>query len=235
MNETHYPEDILPKSSYIMSMDIDELINDNGFVVLSRRIDKDIEECEMFNGKRMIEAEEFYDNIVNMSLNIHGGNFNIRHIPFRQIKPGTNNWNGKDIDMNQFSQCYEYKEVCFPIFLKSTDIHNITLPYHKTFSKEKDYRDTQNLINRYLEPFKPDTEYILNATVKLRHVPTMLNYWHAELTVLPEDTPEKPLDNKKSAWKKNLFHSISEDVIQRKYTTEQPVINKIKEIFFKKQ
>lgn len=233
MNKRHYPTEILPKSSYKRTIDIDEVVYHTGDITFSRRIDRKIEDCEIFNGKRMIETEDITEHIVNMSLNIHGGYFETQHIPFRQTKQGTDNWDGKDIDMTQYSECFEYKEECFPIFFKSADIHNQRFPYKKEIQKDSERNETQRKINRVLETFG-DRQYIMIATIKVRHVPTMLNYWHGELTVYPEDSPQTPLDSKKGAWKKHLFHSLSEDIIQQKYTTTQPIINKIKEIFYKK-
>ena len=200
-----------------MSIDIDEVVKNNGDITFSRRIDRKIEDCEIFNGKRMIETEDITDHIVNMSLNIHGGDFDTQHIPFRQIKHGTENWDGKDIDMSQYSEYFEYIEECFPIFITSADIHNQSFPYRKEIRKESERNEIQRKINRVLEVFG-EGQYQMISTIKVRHIPTMLNYWHGELTVYPEDSPQTPLGSKKGAWKKHLFHSLSEDIIIQKYT-----------------
>ena len=230
-----YPSDIIPQSGFKLSIDIDGLLNAQSDILFSRRIDKDVLDCEYFGGKIMVESEDITDDYKNLSLNLLGGLFeNEKHLHFRQMKPGTDAWDGKDVDMEKYSTCFEIKRPCFPIYLKAIDLHNQKFPYRRHIGKLKDYNDIQNnIIDRTLDVFHGEDDYTFEGTVKIVHSPTMLNYWHFEVKGVPEDSKGQSLEKTKSKWQKNFFRAIGEDLILAKYTTECKGIDRIKDVFFR--
>lgn len=230
-----YPAEIIPQSGFKLSINIDDLLLAQSDIVLSRRIDKDVSECDYFGGKIMVESEDIVDDYMDLSLNLLGGLFeNEKHLRYRQLKPGTNDWDGKDVDLEKYSTCFEIKQHCFPIYLKALDLHNQKFPYKRSIGRQKEFNDIQkNIVDRTLDVFHGEDDYTFEGTVKIVHSPTMLNYWHIEVKGIPEDSKGKPLEKSKSTWQKNFFRAIGEDLILVKYTTECKAIAKIKEEFFK--
>ena len=137
-----YPEEILPKSNYILEMDISKLIKVYPSLYVARRIDGDKHQLVLkVDGDDVLsDAALKTTNVANFSVNLIGGLFDANnHIQFRPLQDDiTKQWRGEAISPNDMDRKYEIKEPCFAVYYKITDFIKFPLIQEMSFQSEND-------------------------------------------------------------------------------------------------
>jgi hypothetical protein len=146
------------------------------FVV--RRSNLPLNESYNIVNKLRSEAVES-ERIPNLSLNLLGAFFKTLHLKFIVKKPGSNDWDGKGINLKDFEGCYYKTSKSDAIILNANKLHNMPIPFKAINSKVNRER-----IGKL--PFEPNQNNELQGSGVARfiHSPTNLNYWHIELNVI---------------------------------------------------
>lgn len=212
LENIHLLRKILPSDSYINEFNINEVENKDLYVV--RRIDND---KIVKNGEvRKLREETFSSkDVPNMSMNILGAKYKLCHLKYIIKSPGCEKWAGGKITLLSVllkRKCIRISANYSACAYKISSLHNRKVPYERSFSSMKDYKDANikeenqaicAMQNTLFKDFKENKPYQFEAVIELKHVPTNFNYWHIELNV--EGIGK--LSNKKK-WQKNIYDYI---------------------------
>ncbi len=217
-----YPEEILPKSNYILEMDISKLIKVYPSLYVARRIDGDKHQLVIkVDGDDVLsDAALKTTNVANFSVNLIGGLFDANnHIQFRPLQDDiTKQWRGEAISPNDMDRKYEIKEPCFAVYYKITDFIKFPLIQEMSFQSENDFLGFKAIAgaNRrdetYLKAFSKGKMVELPVKKKVNHIPTICNYWHLVLDTYPYENPQIPINTSdtKGPYKRILRHLRSD-------------------------
>lgn len=175
------------------------------------------------------------ERMANFSTNLLGGLFQYEDFHYRQVLDEP--WDGKsDVDGEKaVVGNYVWMDEVTVIGWMLSDIHNVTLPYNRSFGKKKDY-------DAYLEQLaKPDdtkaeTIYMqeweslsqdpnnkkvriiaLEGHTAVNHDPRILNYWHFVIDIYPAENSDKPLPGGVSkGWQGKLSLSL-QDILRNTF------------------
>lgn len=232
-----YPKEILPDSSYKKTINIDDIINDGIELCLTRR--SSVSPCEYtIGGKRFLKEDALTKDALNYSLNLMGGKFKKDHVPWRQKKEANNDWDGSDVDLSNYKDMVEYIHSCDIIYFKSSQIHNIPIPYLRSVDNDKELGKYEENITKLGKTIKEvwnesSKEIEIYGTILLKHEPTMLNYWHVIIAAYSAENPPKKVDDTKGKWKKSLNAAILM-LLKGNYLSSSPEISSIPECYYKK-
>lgn len=215
MDAKLYPSGLIPKSRWLHRIDVDKLVGLDVDVYVARRIEGKRDECiDMELGQ---ENAFLKDDVIrnsdapNMSLSLLGTLFQTDDLRFRQAGDAMKDWDGKRVESESLIErfAFECEKGWFAVAWDVKGLHEQHVPYKKEFSREKDYNKFVQEINRVTEVIKMEfSEYKnsvapLEATTKLQHSPTFLNYWHFVFDIYPMGS-DTPLRDIKSKWAENL-------------------------------
>jgi hypothetical protein len=234
LGKLKYPSKILPKRSFKNYLDFDVLF-DTQSTYLIRRSDRSKEVTfDQLGDTQYILREDVLNihDIPNLSVNLLGGKFKVQHTKFRVFNKslGSKRWNGSSkIYLSEHIDSYTIEKEYSPIFIDSTNIHDLSIPYQKPFDKH-----TERLLRELNIEIKPENNKY-NFTGKIRFVPDPinLNYWHFELKVL--DYKNEIIDNNSSNWLKEFCGQILRDVIIVNSSPLEPEVVKIPSQFYLKE
>ncbi|NIG52512.1 hypothetical protein [Chitinophaga sp. Cy-1792] len=217
-----YPKNILPRGNYINPIDINILNGQDKYVIL-RRSDKCI-------GDTFNEFENLVDNIIldqripGLSMNLLGGNYEIKHLKFNQTGGAGKYWDSiREIKLNEYLKDIKLLEVYCPIYFFVEDLQNIEFPY----SRPNDATAKKLLTELGIPQQVGQTANVI-AKVEIVHKPSNANYWHVEFTIresLHENA--KAIKDANSRWKENLTQSIYH-LISAKALKKCPVVPKVR-------
>ena len=183
------PRDIIPRSDYVLKLDIDYLQSTLGDLLFARKVEGDIGlytvpfgSCYHFR----LAALEPTRLLPGLSMNILGGKYvPERHQAFSPRGKGADDWCGEKIRMWKYrcSRDYTYSDGWKSLFVHSESFRSIPVPYKKTLSKEEHNSYVQRGI--VIEEYTSKKQYRLSGEVRPIHHPTRLNYWHVQADVFP--------------------------------------------------
>lgn len=233
-----YPKEILPDSSYKKTINIDDIIDSGIELCLTRRSSVYPSCGYTFGGKRFLKEDALAKDALNYSLNLMGGKFKNDHVPWRQRKEANNDWDGSDVDLGNYKDMVEYIEPCDIIYFKSSQIHNVSIPYLRSVDNVKELGKYEENVTKLGKTIKEVWNESLKkveiyGTILLRHEPTMLNYWHVIIAAYSADNPPKKVDDTKGTWKKSLNGAILL-LLQGNCLLSSPEISPIPECYYKK-
>lgn len=200
-----YPLCILPYSHYKLSIDINQIVNEENCIIV-RRSNKS--EKDSFNDLDILREDIISEkDVPNLSMNLYGSKFTNEHLKYRCFGEAVNLWKGEKIKLSKYKTFYTVLETYSPIYFLIKDLHNKNFPYHRTNDKE-----TQKFLKALnkVETIK-DGKIKLNGTSNVIHTPNKLNYWHVELTI--KDIQETEIRSTKSAWQKSAAEYAYKDII----------------------
>ena len=152
-NLKYYPCKILPRKSFILKLNIENL-NNTKTLYLLRRNDFSLEDT--FDDKGYLREDVLdYKQSDDMSWNLLGGEFEVKHMHYTTSKPGSDDWEGDTINISEYKGCFNYIEDCNPLYLPLRKIHGITIPY---ITKDKILKEKIKRSNLY--PLKRMTRYL---------------------------------------------------------------------------
>lgn len=185
-----YPYCVLPKTSFKLKMNFDDLIENHSIFVL-RRSDLPADETfHIFNDGTVILNDDAIENkrVPDLSINLMGGIFKKSHSIYIAIKDGIKPWKGEKIYLSEHILNYEINGGYGNIFINANSLHNKTIPYivpfdvniHKEITKFQKMVGNKNdnvILN------VPPNDFELKGKIYFKHDPVTLNYWHIELKI----------------------------------------------------
>ena len=207
----NYPSRILPKTFFKNLIDIDFLFGSQRVYFL-RSSDKpqDLTFNNLGDTFTLKEDNINYSEIPNLSVNLIGGRFKIRHAKFKLDinSEACKHWDGKSsVFLSEHLNNYSVSSTFCPVFIDPKYIHDLNIPYDRPQDKHVD-----NLLKALEIDIKPDNKkYHFKGRLKFVSVPTNLNYWHVELRIY--DFNNEPINYRSSNWTKELCRQILSDVI----------------------
>lgn len=201
---TEYPEYLIPKSTFVAQMSIDDLLKAVPELEVIRRSDKP--QKETFNELGLLRQDAITGKeLPNLSLHMLGGGLKVEDIRFVQKKPSSDTWpSTPPIDPLTLLQYVEIAPVYTPVFFTVKDIHEVTFPYVRSGSDKMAKKLREQFPKKSLFDEVADT-ITFSGTSKVAHAPAQLNYWHAELRFL--DVEGNSIKNTSSKWRKNAMTS----------------------------
>lgn len=194
----NYPKAIIPVPGYKLSLDFDLI--ETELILLVRRSNQsyaDTYDEDGFLKEQAISPIE----MPNMSLNLLGAKFKIKHIDYIQKKHAADPWDGKRVEMSEIIKDIENKENSIPIFIRYSDISNKSFPYQRP---KEQLSQSQILLLESLGYNLSQTSALglipLKGITKIAHTPTKSNYWHVELKMMQSDGSTITRKNASSAW-----------------------------------
>lgn len=189
LGKLDYPYCILPKVSYIVKMDFDELVDNQSIYVL-RRSDLSEEETfyKLINGDFLLNDDAIENRRVpNLSINLMGGLFTNKHSKFVPLSDAQNRWEGGSVYLYKYINDYKIESGKGLIFINVNGLHNkqipYTLPSDKNLHKEvanfqKAFGSSSSIVKN-----NPPERIELLGKIYFVHDPINLNYWHVELKI----------------------------------------------------
>lgn len=215
MDAKLYPSSLIPKSCWLHRIDVNKLVGVDVDAYVARRIEGEKDECidtELGPENAFLNAKALGNSDVpNMSLSLLGTLFKTGDLRFRQTGDAMKDWDGKRVESKPLIEgfVHECEKEWFAVAWDVKGLHEQLVPYKKEFSREKDYNKFIQEINRVTEVIKMEfSEYKdsvapLEATTRLQHSPTLLNYWHFVFDIYPMGS-DTPLRDIKPKWAENL-------------------------------
>ncbi len=205
-----YPQHLIPKKKYRDEMDFNDLLDRYpGFEVV-RRVDKPV--AEVFNEVGKLRADCLHPKDAdNMSLFMWCNKMRETDIAFVQKKSASNLWpTNCETPPIDLLELVDYRETCTPVFVQAKNIHLQQIPYQRNGQD----KEVKAMAQRLGKAFPPgSSEFSFTATAHLHHVPACLNYWHAELRLLDEET--QSIKYSDATWKKKAFQTALDELIIR--------------------
>jgi hypothetical protein len=232
--QNRYPVEILPNNTFVLHMNIGELIRCYPNLCVVRRINgKKDDAFEKFNGEHRLK-EHYLGQVLNLSLNLIGGKFKVDlHLGFSPNGSAVHNWDGQDINLDDIQNNYKMEESCFPIYFKAKEIFNFPFEYSRCFKDKKNYlmfckaTNVSDIEGKYITVFGKGQ--LINQTVRthaiLRHEPTNFNYWHCVLDSFPYNSSTKPVETDENTKPiKRLRRKLRTELITH-YASENAIID----------
>ena len=201
-----YPECILPRAAYKLDMNMPVVLDAEPEVIIQRRCDKSFEECCKDGNPEDVRLEAFGEYLYCMSVNLLGGLFELGHVRWKTTGAGAKYWKTReDIKLD------DYKESCVPhpyghaLYFNASQLEgiNFDVPY---VVKDKGLR--KKFGKAIKAAFEGKGERF-EATIRIKHAPTKLNYWHVEVWQNVENGEEVTSVKKTSPeWKEKTIESF---------------------------
>ena len=200
-----YPYRLLPFTGYTQSVSIDEILNNGVDFAVARRVEGDKDKIlkEMYKGYYVIRdpdilMQNIFSQIPSLSLTILGTGAQFEDMGYLQKENAKADWDGKTHlpfrYLTKVSICKEY----FSLVYRVSSIHKKPIEYGRKFNSKDSlienlkYVDSTNDAETILKSFtKKSTYKMLPGQIQVEHRPTMLNYWHSELKLLPASLLDK--------------------------------------------
>lgn len=224
MAENEYPKHILPKVGWRVGITGGEIRSLCEDAVIGRRMDGSIEDyTEQRLGELYLKSDALVsDSIPNLSTNLLGTVFRYEDFRFKQKEKGKDSWDGvsepDDLISNQ-----NYEKHTGPMSVigwEIKELDGVTFPYKRNFPKEADYKAFKDKAESsaediYLEEFgnlpvdDNNSHYKeVIGEIRLRHMPTNLNYWHFTIDLFPFEDKANAIKNTKSSWRKMMAYNV---------------------------
>ena len=211
---TSYPKIILPRKSYVSQINFDSFTTNYDLIVI-RRTDKDTKIAFDELGKLRVDALiPSLKEAPELSMNLFGGLFEIKHLKYIPKKDGLLEWkNQLNINLKDYLDSFEIEEKVFPIFFLLNEIHNQHFPY------DRSSQDPQIVkLKKTMKKSRNANFIISKGQTIVVHKPINLNYWHVEFHLKDMETNQiAKRKNIKSGnsdyWQNKLCNSALENIL----------------------
>lgn len=194
-----YPQCIAPRKGYRYRLPMCSLLREHPELAVVRRCDDP--DPFVYSGtgniKKLKDDVFARENLLEMSVNLLGGSFKLRHLAFSGIHDITKDeWNGTDeFDFSRTDEYYSEKTDSYgAIFFGVSQTNVFTYPYPKSVDK-KDYAALKADGAKAQQIEGIDKELVgalgaygnnmteMQAWLHVNHHPNILNYWHMQIDV----------------------------------------------------
>lgn len=173
-----YPLHIIPQTGYLSRIDVDSLIDAEPMCRVLRR-------CDCPAGQAFVDSvpspsavsAHAFRNIRQMSMNLMGGQFEAEHAFWSQKGEAHKTWNGEPVDHNALISLCELSEETHLFYFAVKKLQYKSFPHTRQFQKASQ----KALYDAVKEGEK--FQIVANGRLIVRHVPTLMNYWHVQLEV----------------------------------------------------
>lgn len=189
-----YPSYMVPYIGLNPEVNVSDLMAHGAFVI-ARRIDKVFSEEDvkmMPDGTGIVRLDsslrkEIFERVPNLSVTMLRQAFPIESAKYHlAMKPDVDDWKGGVVIPWFYREKATIVSDCYLMVYQAENLHGMPAKYQRKFEHREDAKDVED----YYEDLKNDivsnnfsTKNLYKAIgqIVLRHVPTMLNYWHFEL------------------------------------------------------
>lgn len=199
-----YPYEVVPKATYKELLEFKVLKHDYPNMLVLRMVKGRKEDYyDASSNNKELTDRIFQGSIQNLSMNLLGGKFEIKHHSFLPKNNGASNWDGNNIKLSQYKDSYIDENPAFYICFNVEEIDGKTYPFPNPFNtqEERDSMEKEatatlnkhglNIDQEIVEKFRSPRDNVnIQVLMKLNHHPTMLNYWHITLDTTRPDNPE---------------------------------------------
>lgn len=213
-----YPKEILPKKGFIVPFPFHELSKAFGDYLVCYRIDGSVEEnleTGMVGGQRKLKSTCF-EHLPHMSINLYGGLFQPEHVRFVQKKPASDPWDGtSDVSLDEYIVYVTENDRYTPVFYRASELFQNDVKTAVFFQDRNAYDAASAWFSKNgysLPPYEKDKSFIIDIEIRVKHVPTNLNYWHTQMEVYPPHG-EKELKDDNAKWRKRIFNQIRDSIL----------------------
>ena len=207
MGEGFYPYRLVPYKGLKRKMDLSAIIDNGEDFAVARRFDGKAEdllvelspEYHVFrNTDDTLEA--LYKEIPQLSMTIIGAMTGFDDMKYIQHDHAKEDWDGTTHQITDFINSVSIANEYFCVVYRASAVHRQPVEYEKRFDSKDDFKKNLGFINSsisgneqiLLNNFSSKKRYPMqNGRLELVHRPTMLNYWHVELMVLPASLLEE--------------------------------------------
>lgn len=236
-----YPFGVYPHTSYRRKLGLERLLKTYPDLMVVRKVDGNPDQviARGESGEPIVTMAVFNCNMVNLSLNLAGGLFNVdssRDLRYLPVKPeALLPWNGEEPSETLCDE-YKFSAECFALCFMIRDIHRRTFPFFRHFDNQG-ARDEYALrlgtaASPILRKMNAHLVGLFDGKVKkaevrprimVHHSPTMANYWHMTLdTYRPEDDTFVRPEEKLSSTDRKMFVSLKQDIVNHCKVNEKP-------------
>ena len=223
-----YPSCIVPRHQYRYRLPMRKLLADYPDVAVVRRCKQEQPFVMSTSGNyRELRTDALEDNLLEMSVNLLGGLFKMRHLPFApSLEIAKIEWDGKQIPVLPVPvDNYSEKSEAGIIGFRVSQVNAFTFPYTKAVEK-KDYsrlqkeaekikkRERLDVDGELVEAFGQSDKGLttVRAWLHVNHHPTLLNYWHMQIDVYPAGSEKYLNYDNKSGEARRVRHRLREQL-----------------------
>ena len=217
-----YPKEILPGKGFVVPFPFGELSKAFGDYLLCSRIDGSVgENLEpgTFNGRRKLKKTCFA-HLPHMSMNLYGGLFQPEHVRFVQKKPASDLWDGNsDISLDEYIGYVTENDRYKPVFYRASELCQKDVKTAVSFQERSAYDAASAWFSAsgYSLPTYEKGKFLdIDTEIRVKHVPTKLNYWHTQMEVYPPHG-EKELKDDNAKWRERIFNQIRDSILCYRY------------------
>lgn len=138
-----------------------------------------------------------YEEIAGFSMTLMCQYTYLSDLCYEQKKTARADWDGKTHSPFKYLRSVDVAEDHFIVVYSATSLHGQPIEYKKIFNDKNAFVANTKFLqdevtDTVLKNFNKRTQYPMkNGQLNLIHVPTMLNYWHVELELLPASLLKK--------------------------------------------
>lgn len=207
MGDEIYPYTLVPYKGLIRKMDFSAIIDNGEDFSVARRFDGKAEDFlvelspEYYVFRNTDDTlETLYKEIPQLSMTIMGAMTGFDDMKYIQHDNARVDWDGTTHQVTDFINSVSIVNEYFCVVYRASAVHRQPVEYEKRFESKEDFMKNMRFINLsmsdneriILNNFQNKTRYPMqNGRLELVHRPTMLNYWHVELMVLPASLREE--------------------------------------------
>lgn len=193
-----YPSCISPRIGNRYRLPMRLLLRDYPELTVARRCEDPDPFAYSGTGKiKKLKDTVFGDeNLLEMSVNLLGGNFKLCHMPFNPSRQYVeSDWCGKEeFDFSMSEDFYRFEETYGVVYFGVSQVNIFTFPYPKAVDK-KDYPSLKDVGEKTKKKEGIDKELVgafgdldkgmteMQAWLRVNHHPNILNYWHMQIDV----------------------------------------------------
>lgn len=252
---TEYPKELIPQETWEHEVAIEDILNNNQDALFGRWVKGTKSDWVDYSlGEDMpILKDKAIDmaRMLNISCSLLGALFLPEHFCFITQGLGSKLWKDSNYaDIPKELICkdnYRIDKDIFVVAWSIQDVHEMMVPYSRTFADEDKYNVFKQNAKSIVENRTSDEnlrvlaewdelkrnnngafETEIYSQLLVSHAPTLLNYWHFLVDAYPADDDIAVLD-RKNAWQKsltlNIWSVLSNSIIVIEEGTEIPQLN----------
>lgn len=217
-----YPIGLVPLPKYLQMIDLSSIIDASCPLFVGRRMNGDPQgfveiDDDLYLMPNEI-SQELSGHVPDMSMNMLTSISKVDYLKWQQIKSASDSWDGSEIKVQDYNDCVSFISSSYAIIYKASNLHNINIPYKKSFNSMKEYQEGKQYVD-YVEKlidknFQKSNEYDFTAISKLEHKPTNMNYWHVTLDIYEPDK-DTFLKNNKGKYRKDICDYVVDTMLKK--------------------
>ena len=217
-----YPIGLVPLPEYLQMIDLPSIIDASCPLFVGRRMDGYPQGFVEIDDDLYLIPNEISQTLTahvpDMSMNMLTNISRVDDLKWQQIKPASDSWEGNEVNVDDFRDCVSKVSPSYAIIYKASNLHNINIPYKKSFNSMKEYQEGKKYVDNVEKlidkNFQKSNEYDFTAISKLEHKPTNMNYWHVTLDIYEPDK-DTFLKSSKGKYRKDICDYVVDTMLKK--------------------